>query len=175
MDMFESQSGIHRHWNSACERFASAHNLVKLAAEIEISAQVLRNKLNPEQPHRLTVNDLLRLTDCTKDYSLVDGALEQLGRLPCVAADEITSATNIPAQALKISAAAGELAGESVQLMSGSRLTKTRKDAIVARANTAVRDLMLFAYAVEEKFHSIPVISTTIDIAQSTGLPGLAY
>ncbi|MEG2569394.1 MAG: phage regulatory CII family protein, partial [Acinetobacter sp.] len=109
------------------------------------------------------------------DYSLVDGALAQLGRLPCVAADEITSATNIPAQALKISAAAGELAGESVQLMSGSRLTKTRKDAIVARANTAVRDLMLFAYAVEEKFHSIPVISTTIDIAQSTGLPGLAY
>ncbi|WP_250870387.1 phage regulatory CII family protein [Hafnia paralvei] len=173
MDMFESQPGIHRHWNSACERFASAHNLVKLAAEVEISAQVLRNKLNPEQPHRLTVNDLLRLTDCTKDYSLVDGALAQLGRLPCVAGDEITSATNIPAQALKISAAAGELAGESVQLISGARLTKTRKDAIVARANKAVRDLMLFAYAIEERFHSVPVLSTTADLLTNSNLPGL--
>ena len=93
--------------------------------------------------------------------------------MPCVAGDEITSATNIPAQALKISAAAGELAGESVQLISGARLTKTRKDAIVARANKAVRDLMLFAYAVEERFHSVPVLSTTADLLTNGNLPGL--
>ncbi|WP_337264672.1 MULTISPECIES: phage regulatory CII family protein [unclassified Serratia (in: enterobacteria)] len=147
--MFDTQQGIHTHWDSACERFAENHNLADLARVTEMSAQVLRNKLNPDQPHRLTVNELLRLIHHTKDYTLVDGALAQLGRLPSVAADEIVSATNIPAQALKISAAAGEFAGESVQLMTGSRLTKERKNAIVARANTAVRDLMLFAYAIE--------------------------
>ena len=173
VDLFDTQQGIHTHWDSACERFADNHNLADLARVTEMSGQVLRNKLNPAQPHRLTITELLHLTHCTNDYTLIDGALAQLGRLPSVAADEIISATNIPIQALKISAAAGELAGESVQLMAGPRLTRERKNAIVARANTAVRDLMLFAYAIEERFHSIPVLSTTPDLLSNGTLPVL--
>lgn len=173
--MFAKGTDKHPHWDSALRRFADSVEIKIVAEAIGMNPQTLRNKLNPAQPHELTALELLRITHTTQNYTLVDGALAELGRLPCLPMDYQQEETNIPVQALKISAAAGELAGESVQLMSGSRLTKTRKDAIVARANTAVRDLMLFAYAVEEKFHSIPVISTTIDIAQSAGLPGLAY
>lgn len=171
--MFAKGTDKHPHWDSALRRFADSVEMKIVAEAIGMNPQTLRNKLNPAQPHELTAVELLRITHATLNYTLVDGALAELGRLPSLPMDYQQEETNIPVQALKISAAAGELAGESVQLISGARLTKTRKDAIVARANKAVRDLMLFAYAVEEKFHSIPVISTSVDIAQNAGMLGL--
>ena len=171
--MFAKGSDKHPHWDSALRRFADSVEMKIVAEAIGMNPQTLRNKLNPAQPHELTAVELLRITHATQNYTLVDGALAELGRLPSLPMDYQQEETNIPVQALKISAAAGELADESVQLVSGARLTKTRKDAIVARANKAVRDLMLFAYAVEEKFHSIPIISTSVDIAQNAGMLGL--
>lgn len=171
--MFAKGTDKHPHWDSALRRFADSVEMKIVAEAIGMNPQTLRNKLNPAQPHELTAVELLRITHATQNYTLVDGALAELGRLPCLPMDYQQEEANIPVQALKISAAAGELAGESVQLVSGARLTKTRKDAIVARANKAVRDLMLFAYAVEEKFHSIPIISTSVDIAQNAGMLGL--
>ncbi len=171
--MFAKGTDKHPHWDSALRRFADSVEMKIVAEAIGMNPQTLRNKLNPAQPHELTAVELLRITHATQNYTLVDGALAELGRLPSLPMDYQQEETNIPVQALKISAAAGELAGESVQLVSGARLTKTRKDAIVARANKAVRDLMLFAYAVEEKFHSIPIISTSVDIAQNAGMLGL--
>ncbi|CAH6302050.1 Phage regulatory protein CII (CP76) [Pantoea agglomerans] len=38
-------------------------------------AQTLRNKLNPDQPHQLTVQEVLVLTDVT---TLIDGLLAQI-------------------------------------------------------------------------------------------------
>lgn len=171
--MFAKGTDKHPHWDSALRRFADSVEMKIVAEAIGMNPQTLRNKLNPAQPHELTAVELLRITHATQNYTLIDGALTELGRLPSLPMDYQQEETNIPVQALKISAAAGELAGESVQLVSGARLTKTRKDAIVARANKAVRDLMLFAYAVEEKFHSIPIISTSVDIAQNAGMLGL--
>ncbi|PAV98581.1 hypothetical protein CJD50_03675 [Hafnia paralvei] len=171
--MFAKGTDKHSHWDSALRRFADSVEMKIVAEAIGMNPQTLRNKLNPAQPHELTAVELLRITHATQNYTLIDGALAELGRLPSLPMDYQQEETNIPVQALKISAAAGELAGESVQLVSGARLTKTRKDAIVARANKAVRDLMLFAYAVEEKFHSIPIISTSVDIAQNAGMLGL--
>lgn len=171
--MFAKGTDKHPHWDSALRRFADSVEMKIVAEAIGMNPQTLRNKLNPAQPHELTAVELLRITHATQNYTLVDGALAELGRLPSLPMDYQQEETNIPVQALKISAAAGELAGESVQLISGARLTKTRKDAIVARANKAVRDLMLFAYVVEERFHSVPVLSTTADLLTNGNLPGL--
>ncbi|WP_145539151.1 phage regulatory CII family protein [Yersinia kristensenii] len=173
--MFANGTDKHPHWDSALRRFADTVEIKRVAETIGMNPQTLRNKLNPAQPHELTTVELLRITHATQNYTLLDGALAELGRLPSLPLENPQEATDIPTQALKISSAAGELAGESLQLISGSRLTKKRKDAIVSRANKAVRDLMLFAYAIEEKFHSIPVLSTTFDIACNSSLPGLTY
>lgn len=61
--MFDYQTSIHPHLDTACRRFSLAHNLTELAEEMGITAQVLRNKLNPMQPHRLTLQELITLTD----------------------------------------------------------------------------------------------------------------
>lgn len=76
--MFDYQVSKQAHYEEACRRFATKHNIKQLSADAGMSAQVLRNKLNPDQPHRLTVEELLTLTDLTEDPTLVDGLLAQL-------------------------------------------------------------------------------------------------
>ncbi|WP_193427502.1 phage regulatory CII family protein, partial [Serratia marcescens] len=57
--MFDFVNSIHPHLDSACRRFALMHNLAELAPALNVSAQVLRNKLNPDQPHELTLSQLI--------------------------------------------------------------------------------------------------------------------
>ncbi|EKN4691036.1 phage regulatory CII family protein [Yersinia ruckeri] len=171
--MFAKGSDKHTHWDSALRRFADAMDIKQVAESIAMNPQTLRNKLNPAQPHELTTIEMIRITHATGDCTLLDGALAQLGRLPSMRVDGQSSQQNLPERVLQITAATGELAGETVRLMAGNRLTKNRKDAIVARANRAVRDLMMFAYAVEERFHSVPVLSTAVDLIHSGSFPSL--
>lgn len=65
--MFDYQIAKHPHYANACRAFATRHNLVELAEMVGMNPQMLRNKLNPEQPHRLTCDDLLTITDASED------------------------------------------------------------------------------------------------------------
>ncbi|ESB76513.1 phage protein [Salmonella enterica subsp. enterica] len=60
--MFDYQTSKHAHFNAACRAFAIEHNLEDVAAAVGMKPQILRNKLNPAQPHRLTCNELLAIT-----------------------------------------------------------------------------------------------------------------
>ncbi|HIC8860096.1 TPA: phage regulatory CII family protein [Aeromonas hydrophila] len=82
--MSNCQQNLHRHFASACDRFKQVHNLTDLAAQIGMSADVLRNKFNPAQArHKLTATDLIDLYRVTGDDTLFDGLLFdcQLGDL----------------------------------------------------------------------------------------------
>lgn len=51
--MFDYQTSKHAHFDAACRAFALSHNLEDVAAAVGMRPQILRNKLNPIQPHRL--------------------------------------------------------------------------------------------------------------------------
>ncbi|EHJ8151485.1 phage regulatory CII family protein, partial [Shigella flexneri] len=51
--MFDYQVSKHPHFDEACRAFALRHNLVQLAERAGMNVQILRNKLNPAQPHLL--------------------------------------------------------------------------------------------------------------------------
>ncbi|MCW2105388.1 UNVERIFIED_ORG: hypothetical protein M2402_002556 [Rahnella aquatilis] len=168
--MFDYQTSIHPHFDTACRRFSLAHNLTELAAVIGISAQVLRNKLNPDQPHRLTVNELILLTDITDDSAVLDGLLAQLKCLPAVPVNE-AKPNNLPMHALSATAAIGVIAGEAI---SPAPMTQSRRNAILDRANQAIRDLSLLVVSVESRFHTTPALATAMDVLSSCGvMPGL--
>jgi len=168
--MFDYQTSIHPHFDTACRRFSLAHNLTELAAVIGISAQVLRNKLNPDQPHRLTVNELILLTDITDDSAVLDGLLAQLKCLPAVPVNE-AKPNNLPMHALSATAAIGVIAGEAI---SPAPMTQSRRNAILDRANQAIRDLSLLVVSVESRFHTTPVLASAMDVISSCGvMPGL--
>ncbi|NRM50877.1 hypothetical protein F3A60_23895, partial [Salmonella enterica subsp. enterica serovar Typhi] len=71
--MFDYQTSKHAHFDAACRAFAVEHNLEDVAAAVGMRPQILRNKLNPAQPHRLTCDELLAITDYTEDARLLDG------------------------------------------------------------------------------------------------------
>ena len=62
-------------FNSACERFAAKYVTSDIAKAAGIQSQMLRNKLNPDQPHQLTAIDLIALYHATGDETLIDGLL----------------------------------------------------------------------------------------------------
>lgn len=158
--MFDFENSIHPHLDSACRRFVLEHNLVELAPALNISAQVLRNKLNPEQPHELTLSQLVTLTAITDDAAILDGLLAQLNCLPAVPTNEIKP-NSLPTHTLNATAAIGAIAGETA---STAPMTQSRKNAILDRANQAIRDLSLIVVSVEARFQSTPVLAAAVDV-----------
>lgn len=168
--MFDYQASIHPCFDTACRRFSLGHNLTEVAGVVGITAQVLRNKLNPMQPHRLTIVELITITDYTDDSTLLDGLLAQLNCLPAVPVNE-AKPDNLPTHALSATAAIGAIAGEA---LSTAPMTQTRRNAILDRANQAIRDLSLLVVSVESRFHTTPVLASAMDVLGSCGvMPGL--
>ncbi|MFS7361438.1 phage regulatory CII family protein [Rahnella inusitata] len=168
--MFDYQTSIHPCFDTACRRFSLAHNLTEVASVLGITAQVLRNKLNPMQPHRLTIVELITITDYTDDSTLLDGLLAQLNCLPAVPVNE-AKPDNLPMHALSATAAIGVIAGEAI---SAAPMTQLRRNAILDRANQAIRDLSLLVVSVESRFHTTPVLASAMDVLSSYGvMPGL--
>ncbi|PVD42969.1 hypothetical protein C5188_00080 [Serratia liquefaciens] len=158
--MFDFENSIHSHLDSACRRFALEHNLAELAPALNISAQILRNKLNPEQPHELTLSQLVTLTAITDDAAILDGLLAQLNCLPAVPTNEVKP-NSLPTHTLNATAAIGAIAGETA---STAPMTQSRKNAILDRANQAIRDLSLIVVSVEARFQSTPVLAAAVDV-----------
>lgn len=166
--MFDYETSKHSHFDAACRAFAQANNLEDVAQALGMRPQVLRNKLNPEQPHKLTCEELLAITDHTEDARLLDGLLRQINCLPSVPANNATP-LNMQACALTATASVGAIAGEAV---SAERMTAARRNLILDRARDAIRSLSVLAYTVENRIHSAPVLAAAVDIVtgSATGL-----
>lgn len=166
--MFDYQTSKHAHFDAACRAFAVEHNLEDVAAAVGMRPQILRNKLNPAQPHRLTCDELLAITDYTEDARLLDGMLGQINCLPSVPVNNATEA-NMQLCALSATASVGAIAGEAV---STGHMTAARRTQILDRARDAIRSLSVLAYTVESRIHSAPVLAAAVDLVttNATGL-----
>ncbi|WP_034911930.1 phage regulatory CII family protein [Erwinia sp. 9145] len=157
--MFDFKVSTHNHYDDACRRFALAHNMTELAPQAGMKVQTLRNKLNPDQEHQLTVAEMLLLTDLTEDATLIDGALAQLQCLPCVPVNEIAK-EKFPVYVLKATAEVGMLAANAAS--QGSITTACRRN-VVSSVNTGIRCLTLAALAVQTRIQSNPALASTVD------------
>lgn len=125
--MFDYQVSKHPHFDEACRAFTLRHNLVQLAERAGMNVQILRNKLNPAQPHLLTAPEIWLLTDLTEDSTLVDGFLAQIHCLPCVPINEVAK-EKLPHYVMSATAEIGRVAAGAV---SGDVKTSAgRRDAI---------------------------------------------
>ncbi|HEC2576524.1 TPA: phage regulatory CII family protein [Raoultella ornithinolytica] len=162
--MFDYQTSKHAHFDAACRAFALAHNLEDVAAAVGMRPQILRNKLNPVQPHRLTCDELLAITDHTEDARLLDGLLSQINCLPSVPVNNATPG-NMQFCTLTATASVGAIAGEAV---STECMTSARRNQILDRARDAIRSLSVLAYTVESRFQSAPVLAAAVDIVTTS-------
>ncbi|WP_205960228.1 phage regulatory CII family protein [Pantoea stewartii] len=163
--MFDFRVSTHNHFDEACRRFALSHNMKELALSAGMNAQTLRNKLNPEQPHELTVKEMLSLTDLTEDSILMDGALAQLHCLPCVPVNEHAE-EKLSAYVLKATAEVGQLAAGA---MRHDALSTSCRRSLLQSVNTGIRCLTLAAIAVQTRIHSNPTMASTVDAISGLG------
>jgi len=159
MTMFDFKTSTHNEYDDACRKFALTHNMTELAQRAGMKVQTLRNKLNPEQVHQLTVPEVLLLTDLTEDATLMDGMLAQLQCLPCVPVNELAK-EKFPAYVLKATAEVGHMAANAAN---PERITATCRRGILEAANTGIRCMMLAALAVQNRVHSNPTLASTVD------------
>lgn len=169
--MFDSL--VNKHFDSACRHFNAEHNTEGLALEANIKPQVLRNKLNPDQPHQLTAIEVIRLTTITGDRSLIDGLLMQADCLPSVPCNQVNADINY--EALNAVIAVGGMAQEVKEIKNGQRITQTRKNKILGYTSHLIACASMIAFSLESRFHSTPTLAAAIDFVSSVGaMPGLS-
>jgi len=163
--MFDFELSSHPYFDNACRDFANRHNLAKLAQRAGIKPQTLRNKLNPEQFHELTVKEMLSLIAITEDMSLMDGALSQLNCLPAVAVNELAT-ESLPVYVMKATSEIGQLAAGAI---STERMTASCKRGLLQNVNTGIRCLTLAALAVQARIQANPTMASTVDAISGLG------
>ncbi|AOR59280.1 phage regulatory CII family protein [Pectobacterium aroidearum] len=163
--MFDYQIAKHPHYANACRAFATRHNLVELAEMVGMNPQMLRNKLNPEQPHRLTCDDLLTITDASEDSTLIDGLLAQLNCLPAVPVNEAKT-ERLTTYVLQATAAVGAVAAES---LSTERMSQTRRNSFMESINSGIRYLSLVGLTLQTRIQANPAMASTVDALSGIG------
>ncbi|MDM5066024.1 phage regulatory CII family protein [Aeromonas salmonicida] len=166
--MFEQTATKQPHLDAACALFAARYSIADIAREAGIGDQMLRNKLNQDQPHQLTVRDLVALYRATGDDTLFDGLLFDCGltavRLPAAA----TAAPEARAQqALNASAQIMGVTAQATTILAGDRITKSNRNTVVTGIWAGIEHLVLIATEVENKFQAVPGLACAADMARA--------
>lgn len=165
LNMFDFKVSNHAHYDDACRKFALTHNIEDVAQQAGLRAQTLCTKLNPNQPHQLTVQEVLVLTDVTEDATLIDGLLAQIQCLPCVPVNEVAN-DKLPLYVMKATAEVGQLAAGAI---STEQMNASCKRGLLQNVNSGIRCLTLAALPVQARIQSNPALSSTVDAISGLG------
>ena len=163
--MFDYQVSKHPHFDEACRAFALRHNLVQLAERAGMNVQILRNKLNPAQPHLLTAPEIWLLTDLTEDSTLVDGFLAQIHCLPCVPINEVAK-EKLPHYVMSATAEIGRVAAGAV---SGDVKTSAGRRDAISSINSVTRLMALAAVSLQARLQANPAMASAVDTVTGLG------
>ncbi len=162
--MFTEYASKHPHWISACQRFAASHNMAEIAQRAGMNPQLLRNKLNPDQPHELTVAELIAITQASEgDETLFDGALFGCG-LTAIAIPQAERAPSLPHQAIDLNAKIASIGQRALELTDRGRITRSERNTLVSVATSAMGSLAILIHDIEARFQAVPALACASDI-----------
>lgn len=166
--MFTEYASKHPHWISACQRFAASNNMAEIAQRTGMNPQLLRNKLNPDQPHELTVAELIAITQASEgDETLFDGALFCCG-LTAVAIPQADRAPSLPHQAIDLNAKIASIGQRALELTDRGRITRSERNTLVSVATSAMGSLAILIHDIEARFQAVPTLACASDILMQT-------
>lgn len=160
----------HNHFAAACDTFKKdRYNLSQLERELGMPKGTLHNKFNSaSEKHKLTALDLIALYHATGDDILFDGLLFDCGltatKLPAAAAPTPEARAQ---QTLTASAQLLGVTAQATTLLSGPRVTKAHRNAVISGIWAGIEHLVLIATEVEDKFHAVPSLACAADIARA--------
>ncbi|SGY87649.1 phage regulatory CII family protein [Moritella viscosa] len=168
--MFEINDSKQSVIDAACIRFTDIENVESIANDCGMRGQMLRNKLNPNQPHQLTVTELIKITKATDNHDIINSAILDIG-LVAVRLPKQGESKPLTLSAMSVAIQTGDISRHILEAESDRRLTRHKKDAIVRKAQQAVRELVFLMSDVENRCGGAgPFVSMCAD-AVMNGLP----
>lgn len=168
MNEFDSMNDFYRTkqlaFNEACCAFASSENLTKLAKVIGMNATMLRNKLNPEQPHVLSCVDAIILAKVSGNHTILNSLLLGLGVVTAQIASDKTEDAFVQ-RALENSLHSGELSRMALEYAGKPRLTRAEKHQIVQTAHASISNQILLIKSIVQCNQSGMVCMATDAVA----------
>lgn len=162
-------------FDEACCAFAINHNMASLARKMDMGETMLRNKLNPEQPHKLYAIELAWLCHHSGDYSIHNVLYSDLGTVTVALPPESEQKSFIE-RTLMNNALSGELSGDAMQMCTAERLPRSTKNRTLAKAHAALGNIVLMISDLENRTTGVtPMLSMGMDFfANGAPIPGLA-
>ncbi|CAH7145410.1 conserved hypothetical protein [Vibrio chagasii] len=173
--MCEFRSSKQNAFHEACCAFASSENMTKLAKSLDMNPTMLRNKLNPEQPHILTNVELVMITKASGNYTILNSLLLGLGVVTAQLPQEAREETFIK-RALENGTNSGDLSRMALEHAGRTRLSRTNKHAIIKKAQASISNLVLLISDLENRTKGVtPFLSMGVDfVATGAPIPGFA-
>ncbi|WP_345868384.1 phage regulatory CII family protein [Shewanella algae] len=164
------------HIAGALRQFANSENLTDIACRSNMRPQVLRNKLLLDQPHLLSIHELVKVTLASGNRAIVDGILLELDCAPSMPIEQMADdgETSLTDRALEIITNSAQLGSIAQDAKARRGVTERMRHEAVRRATRVMGELALFVHEVEERFQAIPVLSIAADVVQTMPTPGIA-
>lgn len=162
-------------FDEACCSFAITENMEQIAIEIGMKPGMLRNKLNPEQPHVLRPVELIAISKVSGNYTLINCLLLGLD-VVTAPVNTVDEAETIFSHLFKHNANAGELSAWALQHGNSHRISRTHKHTLIQKAQDGISNLVLLINEVERRTTSLqPLMQFGSDfLANGAPIPGLA-
>ncbi|CZF83661.1 MULTISPECIES: phage regulatory CII family protein [Grimontia] len=172
--MCDSRERKQKIWDEHCYTFANSTDMTNMAQRIGITPQMMRNKVNPSQPHELKVRELIDITN-TGNETLISGLLLACGMVGAKLPKENESAT-LAIRALLSSKHAGEISAAALENAGAERLPRTERETLRDVAHRSIRNMVLLISDLENRTAGIaPFLSMSMEtIGNGMPLPGLA-
>ncbi|AAO07643.1 TPA: phage regulatory CII family protein [Vibrio vulnificus] len=136
-------------FNEACCAFARTENMAQLAERLGMNATMLRNKLNPEQPHVLSCTELITISKISGNHSIVNVLLIGLGVVTAHIPPDETEATLLR-RAVDNAIYSGELSRMALDCVGKQELSRTMKHKIVQTAQASISNHVLIINSLEK-------------------------
>ncbi|WED29896.1 phage regulatory CII family protein [Vibrio sp. DW001] len=165
-----------RDYDAVCCDFAVNNNMEKLATQIGVtSGTMLRNKLNPSQPHKLDPVDLALLSKESGDFTILNTLMADMG-VVTVPVPEDKDNINLLQRFLNQSVYTGELSSDALEMCNADRLPRSRKRKTLAKAQLALGNLVLLISDLEGRTTGLqPLVQLGADfLVNGSPIPGLA-
>lgn len=168
---------VQHEYNEACSLFRHRHRneLTAIAKACDLRANILRNKLNTEQPHVLSLPEMMAISKATNDYVILEVVLRKL-ELVTAHVPAGSEAESFIKRALNNSIFSGELSQLALDNAGNRTLPRTAKSSIIETAQASISNLMLLINDLENRTGSAqPFFAMGVDfIASGAPLPGLS-
>ncbi|MFB9135701.1 phage regulatory CII family protein [Vibrio olivae] len=162
-------------FNAACCDFVINHDIEAIARKLELNGTMLRNMLNPNQPHVLKPVVLASISRVSGDYSIVNTLFADDG-VVTVPLPEVEGELNFLQRVLKLNAHSGELSSDALAMCTAERLPRSKKRKTLAKAQAALGNLVLLINDLEHRTTGLqPLVQMGTDfLANGAPMPGLA-